>query len=156
MLVQPSGLRLRKRTIVPGPAGTRACLVQLVLGIGQWHGARQLRGLWNPKPEQLFVFLAAGLEETEQLFGLQQTRLNKNPKRDNGGFCGFGGSPKPDPEALGNPEPDCPRHPASKSANLWVLRYMFYLFGSLWVVSLFSCVWASFEIPHLSVFVLLS
>ena len=32
-------------------------------------------------------------------------------KRTMAGFCGFGSSPKPDPEALGKPEPESPRHP---------------------------------------------
>ena len=78
----------------------------------------------------------AGPRQPEQLFGLSKNPLGGNPKPNNhsvwqpdqagqqpekrtmAGFCGFGGSPKPDepgtepdPEALGKPEPESPRHP---------------------------------------------
>ena len=123
------GHRLRKRTIVPRTRQqqARASLVQLVdLGTGRtiaWSPTGCV-ACWNPKPEQLFAFTSGQQvlgRETEQLFGLG-SRLNQAgqepEKRTMAGFCGFGGSPKPDepgtepdPEALGKPEPESPRHP---------------------------------------------
>ena len=78
---------------------------------------------WAPTARTIIRFLgrtAAGQPpDTEQLFGLAaKPGWAGTRKRTMAGFCGFGGSPKPDepgtepdPESLGKPEPDSPRHP---------------------------------------------
>ena len=71
---------------------------------------------WAPTARTIIRFLgrtAAGQPpDTEQLFGLAaRPGWAGTRKRTMASFCGFGGSPKPDPEALGKPEPESPRHP---------------------------------------------
>ena len=144
------GLRLRERTIVRNPEKqqARASLGQLVnLGIGRTivQNPTSCVTCWTPNPEQLFTLGSRwrpGCPETEQLFGLG-SRLNQAgqepEKRTMTVFCGFGGSPKPEgtrhtarTRGLGNPEPDCPRHPR----KCFLLLYGFYatMFYRIWVV----------------------
>jgi len=71
---------------------------------------------WAPTARTIIRFLvrtqAGQPPDTEQLFGLAaKPGWAGTRKRTMAGFCGFGGSPKPDPEALGKPEPESPRHP---------------------------------------------
>ena len=78
---------------------------------------------WAPTARTIIRFLvrtqAGQPPDTEQLFGLAaKPGWAGTRKRTMAGFCGFGGSPKPDepgtepyPESLGKPEPDSPRHP---------------------------------------------
>ena len=126
----------------------RASLVQLVnLGTGRTivQNPTGCVTCWTPNPEQLLTLGSRwrpGCPETEQLFGLG-SRLNQAgqepEKRTMTVFCGFGGSPKPEgtrhtarTRGLGNPEPDCPRHPR----KCFLLIYGFYatMFYRIWVV----------------------
>ena len=71
---------------------------------------------WTPTARTIIRFLvrtqAGQPPDTEQLFGLAaKPGWAGAQKRTMAGFCGFGGSPKPDPEALGKTEPESPRHP---------------------------------------------
>ena len=104
----------------PSLPGSTCCQVQAE----QLHAIPTAAWPAGPRqPEQLFVFWAGrrlGSLPTPNNYSVwQPNQAGQEPeKRTMAGFCGFGGSPKPDepgtkpdPEALGKPEPDCPRHP---------------------------------------------
>ena len=144
------GLRLRKRTIVRNSEQqqARASLVQLVnLGSGRTivQNPTGCVACWNPKPEQLFAFTSGQHvlgRETEQLFGLG-SRLNQAgqepEKRTMAVFCGFGMVSRARmtrhtarTRGLGNPEPDCPRHP--RKCFLLICGFYATMFYRIWGV----------------------
>jgi len=86
--------------------------------------SRQLPHLLGPDSPNNYSFSgqnahAGSLPTPNNHSVLQPDQAGHQPeKRTMAGFCGFGGSPKPDepgikpePEALGKPEPESPRHP---------------------------------------------
>ena len=123
------GLQQLNRTIVPRIPSSRGPEPPWV-NWWSWVQAEQLYAIptaaWpaGPRqPEQLFVFWTGRqlgslpTPNNSSLWQPNQVRINLE-KRTMAGFCGFGGSPKPDepgtepePEALGKPEPESPRHP---------------------------------------------
>ena len=122
------GLQLRNRTIVPripSSRGPEPPWHTLLSGTGRTiaRNPDSCDTCWAPTARTIIRFLgrtAAGQPpDTEQSFGLAaKPGWATARKRTMAGFCGFGGSPKPDepgtkpdPEALGKPEPESPRHP---------------------------------------------
>ena len=115
------GLQQRNRTIVPRSPSSRGPEPPwhtLLSGTGRTiaRNPDSCDTCWAPTARTIIRFLgrtAAGQPpDTEQLFGLAaRPGWAGTRKRTMASFCGFGGSPKPDPEALGKPEPESPRHP---------------------------------------------
>ena len=99
-------------------AGARASWASPAVGYrpNNCTQSRQLPGLLGPDSPNNYSFSGQdggwAASRTEQLFGLAaEPGWAGTRKRTMAGFCGFGSSPKPDPEALGKPEPESPRHP---------------------------------------------
>ena len=129
-----------KRTIAWNPTGCVApviftpnnCMVLLSCGQGP-----------DPDPEQLFVQAAQSLPgqpESEQLFGLGSGEPGwADPEeRTMAVFCGFGvvarspiNQAKPRSRSLGNPEPDCLKHP--RKCFLLICGFYATMLYRLWV-----------------------